>query len=182
MWLRDSLPRDLDGARIMVYGHDSQLSETSSVQNISDIATQLRSGLRGIRSFERVCFALEPHRCLLELIIWIGNLSRFLSIVGATVIAHSIVEFLDEGILRLLTLLGRFSPPRERAESASSVVLACRTYIVCRFCSLNTISSLVFAASTPTEPVQKFHSYSSDTTLEASLLRKYEGLAIFYIS
>ncbi|KAF1953686.1 hypothetical protein CC80DRAFT_537276 [Byssothecium circinans] len=52
MWLRDSLPGDLKGARIIVYGHDSRLLDSASFQNISAIAGQLCSGLRSIRSFE----------------------------------------------------------------------------------------------------------------------------------
>jgi hypothetical protein len=54
MWLRDSLPCDLDGARIMIYGHDSHLVKSSSFQTISDISMQLRSSLRSIRNFEKV--------------------------------------------------------------------------------------------------------------------------------
>jgi hypothetical protein len=67
MWLRDSLPGDLNGTRVLVYGHDSRLSDSSSLQNISAIAGQLRSGLRSIRSFEGVCIALNDSP-VLELI------------------------------------------------------------------------------------------------------------------
>jgi hypothetical protein len=54
MWLRDSLSRDIDGARILVYGHDSHLVESSSSQTISTISGQLRSSIRSIRNFENV--------------------------------------------------------------------------------------------------------------------------------
>ena len=45
MWLRDSLPRDLDGARIVIHGHDSQLSGSHSFQDLEALASRLRSDL-----------------------------------------------------------------------------------------------------------------------------------------
>ncbi|KZZ87463.1 ankyrin repeat-containing protein [Moelleriella libera RCEF 2490] len=47
MWLRDSLPNDLQDtpARIMVYGYDSSLRKRNSIQCLSDIASEFRDNL-----------------------------------------------------------------------------------------------------------------------------------------
>ncbi|KAJ1324749.1 protein SERAC1 [Microdochium nivale] len=57
MWLRDALPYDLTDvasgqpmARIMIYGCNSQVAGSRSVQNVDDIAGQLRDSLTGIVS------------------------------------------------------------------------------------------------------------------------------------
>ena len=49
MWLRDSLPVDLRGARILVYGYDSHLNKSDSFQSISFIANQFQDSLYAIR-------------------------------------------------------------------------------------------------------------------------------------
>ena len=36
MWLRDALPHDFPGARIMTFGYDSHLQDSSSFASISD--------------------------------------------------------------------------------------------------------------------------------------------------
>ncbi|KAK3319651.1 hypothetical protein B0T19DRAFT_270056 [Cercophora scortea] len=41
MWIRDSLPLVVPGARAIIYGYDSDLMEAHSFQTISDIATSL---------------------------------------------------------------------------------------------------------------------------------------------
>lgn len=53
MWLRDSLPFDLTLdtsdqpiARVMIYGYDSVVAESKSMQNIEDLATGLIGGLQ----------------------------------------------------------------------------------------------------------------------------------------
>jgi hypothetical protein len=53
MWLRDSLPFDLTLdtsdqpiARVMIYGYDSVVAESKSIQNIEDIATGLIGSLQ----------------------------------------------------------------------------------------------------------------------------------------
>ena len=53
MWLRDSLPDDLPGARIIIYGYDSPIHDGQSFQNIADLATKLRDGLCTIRRGQR---------------------------------------------------------------------------------------------------------------------------------
>lgn len=49
MWLRDALPRDLPGARIIVYGTDTKLQESDSFQNLSHLGHRLRSILHNVR-------------------------------------------------------------------------------------------------------------------------------------
>lgn len=53
MWLRDSLPFDLTLdtsdqpiARVMIYGYDSVVAESKSMQNIEDLATGFIGGLQ----------------------------------------------------------------------------------------------------------------------------------------
>jgi hypothetical protein len=49
MWLRDSLPHDLPGVRILVYGYDTQLESSQSFQNVRTLAGQFRNHIRAIR-------------------------------------------------------------------------------------------------------------------------------------
>ncbi|QYT01581.1 DUF676 domain-containing protein [Trichoderma simmonsii] len=51
MWLRDSLPYDLTSetkpiARVMIYGYDSTVAESKSMQNFEDFATKLNGSLQ----------------------------------------------------------------------------------------------------------------------------------------
>lgn len=46
MWVRDALPSRLDTARVMLYGHDSRVANSNSVQGISTIAEAFRGALR----------------------------------------------------------------------------------------------------------------------------------------
>lgn len=55
MWLRDTLPRDIidEGskkpmARIMTYGYESGVVESSSFQDIEDLGTMLHQSLRSL--------------------------------------------------------------------------------------------------------------------------------------
>lgn len=56
MWLRDALPKDLPGARVIVYGTDTTLQEGNSFQNLSHLGHGLRSTLNEIR----VSFLRKP--------------------------------------------------------------------------------------------------------------------------
>ena len=49
MWLRDSLPDDLPGARILIYGYDTELQKSQSFQSLRNLANQFRNDLRAIR-------------------------------------------------------------------------------------------------------------------------------------
>jgi hypothetical protein len=49
MWLRDSLPNVLPGARILIYGYDTRLESSQSFQNIRNLAGQFRSHIKAIR-------------------------------------------------------------------------------------------------------------------------------------
>ena len=46
MWLRDALPHDLPGARVLTYGYDTRLAESNSFQNLEDVALTFRASLR----------------------------------------------------------------------------------------------------------------------------------------
>ena len=46
MWIRDALPHDLPGARILTYGYDTRLAESNNFQNLEDIALTFRASLR----------------------------------------------------------------------------------------------------------------------------------------
>ena len=49
MWLRDALPNDLKGARIMIYGYDSHLSGSNNFQDLEAVGG---SFVRGIQTIE----------------------------------------------------------------------------------------------------------------------------------
>ncbi|KAI1871350.1 uncharacterized protein JN550_004795 [Neoarthrinium moseri] len=46
MWIRDELPRQLQGCRTVIYGYDTRLNDSNSFQNIPDLAKQLISHLQ----------------------------------------------------------------------------------------------------------------------------------------
>jgi hypothetical protein len=54
MWLRDSLPDGLPGARVLIYGYGSELPGSKSFQGIEAIASGFVSSLRRIRQVSRV--------------------------------------------------------------------------------------------------------------------------------
>ncbi len=52
MWLRDALPYDITGeddnnplARVMVYGYESKVAQSNSIQSLEDLGTALHSSL-----------------------------------------------------------------------------------------------------------------------------------------
>jgi hypothetical protein len=54
MWLRDSLPNDLPKTRILIYGYDTQLENSTSFQSIDDLGISLRSSINNIRNYKSV--------------------------------------------------------------------------------------------------------------------------------
>jgi hypothetical protein len=54
MWLRDSLPYDLPGARILVYGYDTRLEGSKSFQNVRTLAGQFRTHIKAIKGYSAV--------------------------------------------------------------------------------------------------------------------------------
>lgn len=49
VWVRDGLPSDVPNARVFTYGYDTQLVESRSFQNLSDLGRALQVDLEGIR-------------------------------------------------------------------------------------------------------------------------------------
>jgi hypothetical protein len=49
MWLRDALPLDFPNARILIYGYDTRLLQSSSFQNLTDLGRALQIDMEGIR-------------------------------------------------------------------------------------------------------------------------------------
>jgi surfactin synthase thioesterase subunit len=45
MWLRDALPKDIPTARIIIYGYNSTVANSTSMQNLEDLATSFRNSL-----------------------------------------------------------------------------------------------------------------------------------------
>jgi hypothetical protein len=54
MWLRDSLPSGLPRTRILVYGYDTTLENSTSFQSIDDLGIHLRSSINDIRNYASV--------------------------------------------------------------------------------------------------------------------------------
>lgn len=50
MWLCDSLPRDLDGARILMYGYDSRVPGSRSFQDLKALGTAFRVTIEKLRA------------------------------------------------------------------------------------------------------------------------------------
>ncbi|KFY14696.1 hypothetical protein V492_02454 [Pseudogymnoascus sp. VKM F-4246] len=50
MWLCDSLPRDLPGAQIMIYGYDTQLHGSTSFQDLESLASSFRASIAAQRT------------------------------------------------------------------------------------------------------------------------------------
>ncbi|OBT69998.1 hypothetical protein VE03_00646 [Pseudogymnoascus sp. 23342-1-I1] len=50
MWLCDSLPRDLPGAQIMIYGYNTQLHGSTSFQDIESLASTFRASIAAQRT------------------------------------------------------------------------------------------------------------------------------------
>ncbi|KFY22657.1 hypothetical protein V493_06435 [Pseudogymnoascus sp. VKM F-4281 (FW-2241)] len=50
MWLCDSLPRDLPGSQIMIYGYDTQLHGSTSFQDLESLASSLRASIAAQRT------------------------------------------------------------------------------------------------------------------------------------
>ncbi|KAI1341261.1 hypothetical protein F5Y15DRAFT_414378 [Xylariaceae sp. FL0016] len=50
MWLRDALPKLLPQARVVLYGYDTQLTNSSSFKRVEDIALSLVKDLRLVRN------------------------------------------------------------------------------------------------------------------------------------
>ncbi len=55
MWLRDSLPGDFPRLRIFIYGYESVLQGSRSVQNIGDIGLSFLDSLRHLFRLQEVC-------------------------------------------------------------------------------------------------------------------------------
>lgn len=49
MWLRDSLPSDLPGAQILIYGYNTKLLSSFSFQDLEALATTFRESLEALR-------------------------------------------------------------------------------------------------------------------------------------
>jgi len=49
MWLRDSLPHDVLGLRVLIYGYDTRLPDSKSSQGLEAISSSFRTALRAIR-------------------------------------------------------------------------------------------------------------------------------------
>ena len=56
MWLRDSLPDDFSQLRVFIYGYESALQGSNSVQHLGDIGSSFRDSLRSLRISSKVCW------------------------------------------------------------------------------------------------------------------------------
>ncbi|KAH8585637.1 hypothetical protein B0O99DRAFT_559288 [Bisporella sp. PMI_857] len=50
MWLRDFLPEDVENIRVLLYGYNSKVDDSKSIQNVEDIAGTMLERLMNIRS------------------------------------------------------------------------------------------------------------------------------------
>lgn len=61
MWLRDSLPRDFPGCRIIIYGYDTKLQGSRSFQSLLDIGKKFQTAVRQVRQDARKPLILLGH-------------------------------------------------------------------------------------------------------------------------
>ncbi|KAL7937552.1 hypothetical protein V8C35DRAFT_183222 [Trichoderma chlorosporum] len=54
MWLRDSLPHDIPNIRILIYGYDTQMYDSTSFANLDDLANEFQQRIRSIRSYPQL--------------------------------------------------------------------------------------------------------------------------------
>lgn len=66
MWLRDTLPKHLTGARVLIYGYDTTLPGSNSFQNIPDLASEFCSTLR-------IALRDEPSEARIRPLIFIAH-------------------------------------------------------------------------------------------------------------
>jgi hypothetical protein len=67
MWLRDSLPHDIPGLRVLIYGYDTHLHNSESFQDLEAISSSFRTALRAIRKQPNVSSAKREICVLLRL-------------------------------------------------------------------------------------------------------------------
>jgi hypothetical protein len=58
MWLRDSLPADLKGVRVLIYGYNTKLADSRSFQDLEALASTFRRLLLLARRQSTVRFLL----------------------------------------------------------------------------------------------------------------------------
>ncbi|KAK1246563.1 hypothetical protein MKX08_000365 [Trichoderma sp. CBMAI-0020] len=117
MWLRDSLPYDLTSentnkpmARIMIYGYESGVVNSSNMQNLEDLATTLHNSLLAIATGSK----LKP-------IIFLGHSLGGL-IIKQLLISLSRSEFLqDKELLRAVYGVIFFGTPHNGEQDKSEV-------------------------------------------------------------
>ncbi|GME53090.1 nacht and ankyrin domain containing protein [Neofusicoccum parvum] len=61
MWLRDDLPKSFPGSRVIIYGYNSKLHGSLSVQNATDIAMKFHEAMTDIRSVPEKPLLLLGH-------------------------------------------------------------------------------------------------------------------------
>lgn len=54
MWLRDDLPRDLRGARALIYGYNTKIADSKSFQDLEALASTFRRALVSVRRHQIV--------------------------------------------------------------------------------------------------------------------------------
>jgi hypothetical protein len=106
MWLRDSLPKDLVGARVLTYGYKSALVESKSFQGIEAIASAFIAHLGRIRKESNVgdqlgdvCWAeLGPSGCesIPKPLIFLAHSLGGLVLKQVFTLAALVIEFSTE--------------------------------------------------------------------------------------
>lgn len=97
MWLRDSLPYDLTSettnkpmARIMIYGYESDVVNSSNMQNLEDLATTLHNNLLAIATGSKLKPIIFLGHSLGGLIIkQVGNVHHMLKKFYFNMLCHS---------------------------------------------------------------------------------------------
>lgn len=89
MWLRDALPYDITGeggnkslARVMVYGYESSLLQSKSIQNLEDLGTDFHTNLLAL-----------AHTTTLRPIIFVAHSLGGLIVKEVSLLMRSLLQY-----------------------------------------------------------------------------------------
>ncbi|KAL9477147.1 hypothetical protein ACSS6W_006988 [Trichoderma asperelloides] len=120
MWLRDSLPFDLTldtidqpMARVMIYGYDSTVAESKSIQNVKDLATKFNASLQKL-----------TNASIVRPIILIGHSLGGLIIKQALISLSRSENEDDQNLIRAIYGIVFFGTPHDGMDITSLITMA----------------------------------------------------------
>lgn len=94
MWLRDSPPRDIPNMRILLYGYDTQIDDSTSFANLDDLANEFQERAKSTRNYPRLERSGLPTTSPERPLILIGHGLGGIIIKAVCLLTLSFVEIL----------------------------------------------------------------------------------------